>query len=87
MSNEAMEDVWTVAVAKARFSEVIERAQKEPQIITRNGRPSAVVVSMEEWQRKTERRGSLAEFLLNSPLHGSELDIERLKDQPRERPL
>ena len=61
---------WTVADAKARLSEVIERAQTDPQIITRHGKPSAVVVSAEEWARKTERKGTLAEFLLASPLRG-----------------
>ena len=35
-------DSWTVADAKARLSEVIERAQTDPQIITRHGKPSAV---------------------------------------------
>ena len=53
---------WTVADAKARLSEVIERAQTDPQIITQHGKPSAVVVSVEEWARKTERKGTLAEF-------------------------
>jgi prevent-host-death family protein len=75
---------WTVADAKARLSEVIERAQTDPQIITRHGKPSVVVVSAEEWARKTERRGSLAEFLLGSPLRGAELDLERLRDQPHD---
>jgi prevent-host-death family protein len=75
---------WTVADAKARLSEVIERAQTDPQIITRHGKPSAVVVSAEEWARKTERKGSLAEFLLASPLRGVDLDLERIRDQPRD---
>ena len=75
---------WTLAQAKAKFSEVIDRAQSAPQTITRNGRPSAVVVSAEEWQRKTARRGTLAEFLLASPLRGSELEIARLSDDPRD---
>ncbi len=75
---------WSVALAKARLSEVIERAQSEPQTITRNGKPSVVVVSAEEWQRKTERKGSLAEFLLASPLRGAELDLERRGDEPRD---
>ena len=35
---------WTVAGAKARLSEVIERAQTDPQIITRHGKPSVVIV-------------------------------------------
>ncbi|QPC88537.1 type II toxin-antitoxin system prevent-host-death family antitoxin [Mesorhizobium sp. NBSH29] len=78
---------WTVAGAKARLSEVIERAQSAPQTITRNGKPSVVVVSAEEWQRKTARKGTLAEFLLASPLRGTDLDITRLDDEPRDFPL
>jgi prevent-host-death family protein len=75
---------WTVAGAKAKLSEVMERAQLAPQTITRNGRPSVVVVSAEEWQKKTARRGSLAEFLLASPLRGADLDLERQNDEPRD---
>ena len=75
---------WSIADAKARFSEVVERAGTEPQMITRNGKPAAVLVSPEEWGRKTDRKGSLAEFLLASPLHGSEIDIERSREMPRD---
>jgi prevent-host-death family protein len=78
---------WTVASAKAKLSEVIERAQSAPQTITRNGKPSVVVVSAEEWQRKTARQGTLAEFLMESPLRGANLDLERQRDEPRELPL
>lgn len=78
---------WTVAGAKAKLSEVMERAQSAPQTITRNGKPSVVVVSAEEWQRKTARKGSLAEFLLESPLHGADMDLERQGDEPRDLPL
>jgi prevent-host-death family protein len=78
---------WTVAGAKAKLSEVIERAQSMPQTITRNGKPSVVVVSAEEWQRKTARKGSLATFLMDSPLRGAELDLERQRDEPRDLPL
>lgn len=78
-------DIWTVAEAKAKFSEVIDRAQSGgPQIITRNGRKAVVVVAAEEWERKTRRNGNLAEFFAASPLPGSELDAERIKDRPRE---
>ena len=72
---------WTVAEAKAKFSEVIERAQANgPQTITRHGRSTAVVVSAEEWERKSRRKGNLAEFFTNSPLRNSGLDAERLPD-------
>ena len=70
--------------AKARLSEVIERAQTDPQIITRHGKPSVVIVSTEEWARKTVRKGSLASFLMASPLRDADLDLERLRDQPRD---
>jgi prevent-host-death family protein len=56
--------VGTQANAKARLSEVVERATREgPRTPTRNGKPAVVVVSEEEWARKTARVGNLAEFL------------------------
>ncbi|MGH9498084.1 MAG: type II toxin-antitoxin system Phd/YefM family antitoxin [Terriglobales bacterium] len=70
---------WTVAEAKAKFSEVINQAQSDgPQTITRKGRKAAVVVAADEWERKTHRRGNLAEFFAASPLRGSGLKIRRL---------
>lgn len=76
---------WAVAEAKARFSELIDRALVDgPQTITRNGQRAVVVVSVEEWQRKTKRKGNLAEFFAASPLRGSDIKIKRPKDEPRE---
>ena len=81
---DRMADIWTVAEAKAKFSEVIDRAaRKGPQTVTRHGRTAAVVVAADEWERKTRRSGNLAEFLANSPLRRSNLRIERQKDRPR----
>lgn len=79
---------WTVAEAKAKFSEIIERAMSEgPQTITRNGHTAAVLVGAEEWQRKTKRVGNLAEFFAQSPLRQSGLKIRRLKGPPRKTDL
>jgi prevent-host-death family protein len=70
---------WTVAEAKAKFSEVIEKAHSDgPQTITRNGRRAAVLVAAEEWERKTRRKGTLAEFFASSPLVGSGIKIGKL---------
>lgn len=78
---------WSVADAKARLSEVIETARRDgPQTITRNGKPAAVIVSADEWEKKTKRKGSLAEFFRASPLVGVELDLVRSPDQPRNWP-
>jgi prevent-host-death family protein len=70
---------WSVAEAKAKFSEVIEKANSEgPQTITRNGRRAAVLVAVEEWERRTKRQGTLADFFAASPLRGSGIKIDRL---------
>lgn len=75
---------WTVAQAKAKFSELLDRAQETgPQTITRNGKLAAVVVSAEDWARKTQRVGNLADFFAASPLRRSGLKLARLKDRPR----
>jgi prevent-host-death family protein len=75
---------WTVAEAKAKLSEVIDRAESVgPQTITRNGRKTAVVVAAKEWERKTKRRGNLAEFFAASPLRGAKLKIKRLSGRLR----
>jgi prevent-host-death family protein len=79
---------WTVAEAKAKFSEVIDRAQSDgPQTITRNGRTTAVVVAAEEWEHKTKRKGNLAEFFAASPLRGAGGKIKRLSGRLRKADL
>lgn len=75
---------WTVAEAKAKLSEVIDKAQSDgPQTITRNGRTTAVVVAAQEWERKTRRQGNLAEFFASSPLRGSRMRVKRLRGRLR----
>jgi prevent-host-death family protein len=40
---------WQLQAAKQRFNELVERAQREgPQVVTKDGREAAVVVSAEE---------------------------------------
>jgi prevent-host-death family protein len=75
---------WTVAEAKAKFSEVIDKAKSDgPQTITRSGRTAVVVVAAEEWERKTKRKGSLADFFAASPLRDSGAKIERIRGRVR----
>ncbi len=77
-------DIWTVAQAKAKLSEVLDQAATHgPQIITRTGRKTAVIVSVSEWERRTQRAGSLAAFFAASPLRDSGLTTTRSKDRPR----
>ena len=74
---------WQLQQAKNRLSEVIDRARREgPQTITLRGRPAAVVLSAEDYRRVSRPKVSLLDFLLNSPLRGSRLRADRLKDLP-----
>jgi prevent-host-death family protein len=76
---------WSVAEAKARLSELLDHAISDgPQAITRRGREVVIVVSVEEWHRKSSRSGSLAQFLAASPLRDSGLDVERVDAPARE---
>ena len=88
MPEAAHDQAWSVAAAKARLSELLDRAVSDgPQVITRRGREIVIVVSAEEWHRKSARAGSLAEFLAASPLRDSGLDIERVDAPARDVPL
>ena len=54
--------------AKAGLSAVIDLAEKgESTVITRHGRPAAVVVSHDEWKRLTGKLPSFSQLLLAVP--------------------
>ena len=61
-----MGKTWQVQDAKARFSELIETSLAEgPQIVTKRGVETAVLVAIEEWRRMEKRaRPELKELLL-----------------------
>jgi len=57
---------WALQDAKARFSELVdETLKKGPQIVTRRGVETVVVVPVEEWKRlKESSKPSFKELLL-----------------------
>ena len=57
---------WQVQDAKARFSEFLDATiKKGPQVVTRRGIETAVLVPIEEWNRlQKAARPSLKELLL-----------------------
>ncbi len=76
---------WQLQEAKNRLSELVKAAEKNgPQVITVHGRETAVVISMTEYQKLTDKRGSLVEFFQSSPLRGVDLDLTRSKDVGRQ---
>jgi antitoxin Phd len=58
---------WQVCDAKARFSEFLETALKHgPQVLTRRGIETAVLVPIAEWKRlKAGARPTLKQILLD----------------------
>ena len=75
---------WPLTEAKARLSEVVEQALKSgPQVITRHGKRVGILISPDEWDRRTGAGQTLSEFLLNSPLRGANLEFKRSSEQPR----
>lgn len=73
---------WSVADAKSKLSEVLNRAEQEAQIITRRNR-QYVVMDGEQYQRLTGKTLSLKELILNGPsLEG--VDLERDESHGRE---
>ena len=75
---------WQVQTAKQRFSELVERAVTEgPQVVTKHGRETVVVLDIDEYRRLTAPRMNFKEFLLTMP-RIDDLELERSEDMGRE---
>jgi len=56
---------WPVQDAKARFSELLNACLTSgPQTISRRGKPEAVMVALEQWQRISGQPTGLKQLLL-----------------------
>jgi antitoxin Phd len=79
-----MKKSWALQDAKNRLSEVVTEALRSgPQVITRRGQETAVVVSFGEWTRLSRRRGRLIDVLRRAPRLRGGLDVQRSKDGGR----
>lgn len=81
-----MEPVWQLQEAKARFSELFQKALDQgPQRVTRRNRDAVVIVPASAWDHanRGKSRGNLAEFLAASPLAGSGLTVRRNPSRSR----
>jgi len=69
---------WQLQEAKARLSEVIQSARtKGPQEVTVRGKPSAVIISVEEFAAMKKKRPGFVELMRQSPMVGADIIIER----------
>jgi prevent-host-death family protein len=88
---------WSIAEAKARFSELVLQVRETPQRVTKRGRNVAVVIAPDEYARlvrATERADNhpMRAFLAatESMRTAGDLDIEtppRRRSKPRRSPF
>lgn len=84
-----MTRAWQVQEAKARFSELLDSSLKEgPQIVTKRGVETAVLVPIEEWRRLQRlATPNLKELLLASEARTDTLVPQRAQQQHRRTPV
>ena len=74
---------WQLQEAKAKFSEVVQKAIEEgPQTVTRHGHDAVVVISVEDFRLMQKRQIDFKEFLASAPLEG--VDLKRDRDYGRD---
>ena len=68
---------WALQDARARFSEVVRKANTDgPQIVTYRGVEKAVVLSAEECRKLKLEKPSFVDMLVNGP------EVRRRDDRP-----
>ncbi len=75
---------WQLQEAKNKFSEVVEEAiKKGPQIITRRGVETVVVLSSADYRKMLLSKKKMSEFFRQSPLAKVRIDTARDKSDVR----
>jgi prevent-host-death family protein len=72
--------VWQLQEAKNRFSELVERAVTSgAQVITKHGRPVAVLISTDEYEKLAhpQPREKLVDILQRCPVPGFAIEKTR----------
>ncbi len=84
-----MPDQYSVAQARDHFAQIIHEAEKgKPIQIMRRGKPVAVVLSLDEYQRLTSKQvgfgEGLAEFRQNYQIQKLEIDPDDVFNDVRD---
>lgn len=80
-----IENHWQLQDAKNKFSKLVDKVQQAgPQVVTKHGKETVVVISVDEYKKLIKPRKKLIDFFQSSPLAKVELDFVRKKDTPRD---
>jgi prevent-host-death family protein len=75
-----MARVWQLQEAKNKFSEVVDEAIKHgPQIITKRGVETVIVLSYAQYRKVMLNQKKLSDFFRESPLAKVGIDLRRDK--------
>jgi prevent-host-death family protein len=79
-----MARIWQLQEARNKLSEVVNEAIKHgPQIITKRGVETVIVLSYDQYRKAMLNQKKLSEFFRESPLAKSDLDLRRDKSELR----
>ena len=79
-----IENHWQLQDAKNKFSNLVDKAQHNgPQIVTKHGKETVVVLSIDEYKKLIKPKTNLIKFFQSSPLVKEDLDFTRSKETPR----
>jgi antitoxin YefM len=72
-----MTETMSLATAKARFSELVDRVERQQDrvIVTRNGKPAAVVISLDDLESLEETLAVMSDPAVMDQIRESELDV------------
>ncbi|MDP9314622.1 MAG: type II toxin-antitoxin system Phd/YefM family antitoxin [Chloroflexota bacterium] len=80
-----MTRIWQLQEAKNKLSELVDEALTEgPQVITKRGVETAIVLSYADYRKLLLNQQKLSDFFRESPLAGVELDLTRDMSPTRE---
>ncbi|MCK5876540.1 MAG: type II toxin-antitoxin system Phd/YefM family antitoxin [Candidatus Marithrix sp.] len=70
---------WQLQEAKNKLGQLVQYAQKEPQIITLQGKEIVAVISIKDYQKIYKKKSTLLSIMQNSPWAEIDLHLSRSK--------
>ncbi len=69
-----MSDTMSLAAVKARFSEIVDRVERQQDrvVVTRNGKPAAVLISPDDLESLEETLAVMSDRSIAAQIHASE---------------
>lgn len=75
---DSKKPIWQLQEAKAKFSELMRKAESSAQIISVHGKPTAVLIDIKTYEKIfTPKHDNLVDFMKASPLYNEEIGLSR----------